>query len=193
MPVRPEAEAKRDESLRRSTEAPEYMSLWDRCISRGAPGWIIPAGYNNAYQIIQTQNFVVIHAEMIHDARIIPLNGGQPLPPHVRLIEGHSRGQWEGDTLVVETTNFSDRNWVATRREWLAFSAAVIGGREAFARPQDRRWGVQLYTVRSLLANDAAATLERVAAIGDKDLKGRITITRSSSGPMPAARDGWTS
>jgi hypothetical protein len=114
VPVRPEAEAKRNEVLRRSTEAPEYMSLWDRCISRGAPGWIIPAGYNNAYQIVQTQDFVVIHAEMIHDARIIPLKGGQPLPPRVQLIEGDSRGHWEGDTLVVETTNFSDRNWIAT-------------------------------------------------------------------------------
>src|SRR5688572_27081607 len=54
VPVRPEAEARRDEYLRRSTEAPEFMSLWDRCISRGVPGWIIPAGYNNAYQILQT-------------------------------------------------------------------------------------------------------------------------------------------
>jgi hypothetical protein len=54
VPVRPEAEARRDEYLRRSTEAPEFMSMWDRCISRGVPGWIIPAGYNNAYQILQT-------------------------------------------------------------------------------------------------------------------------------------------
>ena len=114
VPVRPEAEARRDEYLRRSTEAPEFMSLWDRCISRGVPGWIIPAGYNNAYQIVQTAGYVVIYAEMIHDARIIPLNGGPPLPSGVRLLEGDSRGRWDGDTLVVETTNFSDRNWIAT-------------------------------------------------------------------------------
>ncbi|MGH9200509.1 MAG: hypothetical protein ACRD2A_04645 [Vicinamibacterales bacterium] len=114
VPVRPEAEARRDEYLARSTEAPEYMSVWDRCISRGAPGWIIPAGYNNAYQILQTPEFVLIHAEMIHDARIIPLDGRPPLPPTVRLLDGDSRGRWEGDTLVVETTNFGDRNWIAT-------------------------------------------------------------------------------
>jgi hypothetical protein len=114
VPVRPEAEARRDDYLRRSTEAPEFMSLWDRCISRGVPGWIIPAGYNNAYQIVQTAGYVVIYAEMIHDARIIPLNGGPPLPAGVRLLEGDSRGRWDGDTLVVETTNFSDRNWIAT-------------------------------------------------------------------------------
>ena len=114
VPVRPEAEARRDENLRRSTEAPEFMSVWDRCISRGVPGWIIPAGYNNAYQILQTPGYVVIHAEMIHDARIIPTDRRPALPPGVRLLEGDSRGRWEGDTLVVETTNFSDRNWIAT-------------------------------------------------------------------------------
>ena len=121
VPLRPEAEARRDAALARSTEHPEFMSVWDRCISRGAPGWIIPAGYNNAYQIIQTRDYVVIHAEMIHDTRIIPLvhrqgrdDGGPPLPPTVRLWEGDSRGRWDGDTLVVETTNFGDRNWIAT-------------------------------------------------------------------------------
>jgi hypothetical protein len=114
VPVRPEAEARRDEALRRSTEHPEFMSMWDRCISRGVPGWIIPAGYNNAYQIVQTAGHVVIHAEMIHDARIIPLDGRAPLPSRLRLLEGDSVGRWEGDTLVVQTTNFGDGNWIAT-------------------------------------------------------------------------------
>jgi hypothetical protein len=114
VPVRPDAEARRDEALRRSTEHPEFMSMWDRCVSRGVPGWIIPAGYNNAYQIVQTPGYVVVHAEMIHDARIIPLDGRPPLPPTIRLLEGDSRGRWEGDTLVVETTNFGDGNWIAT-------------------------------------------------------------------------------
>jgi hypothetical protein len=114
VPVRPEAEARRDEYLARSGDAPEFMSVWDRCLSRGVPGWVIPAGYNNAYQIVQAPGFVVIHAEMIHDARIIPIDPRPPLAPHVRLLEGDSRGRWEGDTLVVETTHFSDRNWIAT-------------------------------------------------------------------------------
>jgi len=114
VPVRPDAEARRDEALTRSTEHPEFMSMWDRCISRGVPGWIIPAGYNNAYQIVQTPGYVVIHAEMIHDARIIPIDGRAPLPSTLRLLEGDSRGRWDGDTLVVETTNFSDQNWIAT-------------------------------------------------------------------------------
>jgi hypothetical protein len=114
VPLRAEAEARRDANFRRSTDHPEFMSMWDRCISRGSPGWIIPAGYNNAYQIVQTPGYVVIHAEMIHDARIIPTTGGAPLPASVQLLDGDSRGHWEGDTLVVETTNFTDRNWIAT-------------------------------------------------------------------------------
>jgi hypothetical protein len=129
VPLRPEAEARRDEALKRSVDHPELMSVWDQCISRGVPGWIIPAGYNNAYEIVQTPKYVVVHAEMIHDARIIPLvprqarddpersrrvDGPRAPPPWVRLWEGDSRGHWEGDTLVVETTNFSDRNWIAT-------------------------------------------------------------------------------
>jgi hypothetical protein len=114
VPVRPEAEKRRDAALARSADEPEFMSVWDRCISRGVPGWVIPAGYNNAYQIVQTASHVVIHAEMIHDARIIPIDGRPGLPPSMRLLEGDSRGHWEGDTLVVETTNFGDRNWIAT-------------------------------------------------------------------------------
>jgi hypothetical protein len=114
VPVRPDAEVRRDENLARSTDHPEFMSMWDRCVSRGVPGWIIPAGYNNAYQIVQTPGYVVIHAEMIHDARIVPLDGRAPLPESIRLLEGDSRGRWEGDTLVVETSNFTDRNWIAT-------------------------------------------------------------------------------
>ena len=114
VPVRPEAEAHRDEYLRRLGESPEFMSVWDRCISRGAPGWVIPAGYNNAYQIIQTRDYIVIHAEMIHDARIIPLTPREALPSSMKMWEGDSRGRWEGDTLVVETTNFTNKGWIAT-------------------------------------------------------------------------------
>jgi hypothetical protein len=114
IPVRPEAEAKRDFNLKHNADSPEHMSVWDRCITRGAPGGLIPAGYNNAYQIIQTRDYVVLHYEMIHEARVIPLNG-QPHPPKgVGLWLGDSRGRWEGQTLVVETTNFTDRGWIAT-------------------------------------------------------------------------------
>jgi hypothetical protein len=79
------------------------------------PGGMFPAGYNNAYQIVQTPGYVVIHYEMIHEARIIPIDGGPHLPGHVRLWNGDPRGRWEGTTLVVETTNYNHKGWIATQ------------------------------------------------------------------------------
>ena len=82
---------------------------WERCISRAMPTAMIPNLYNNYYQIFQTPTYVAILIEMIHDVRIIPLDGRPHLPTTVRKWMGDSRGRWEGDTLVVETTNFVDR------------------------------------------------------------------------------------
>jgi hypothetical protein len=96
-----------------NTDAPEAMSIWDRCITRGVPGMFLPAGYNNAYRFIQTPGYVVIAAEMI-DTRIIPIDGRGHRPAHLRSMVGDSVGRWEGDTLVVETTNFDNRGWIAT-------------------------------------------------------------------------------
>ncbi len=115
VPVRPEAEAKRDDNRAHSTESYEHMSLWDRCITRGVPGSMFPTAYNNAYQILQTPGHVVILYEMIHDARIIPLDGGPHVGPKIRLWLGDSRGHWEGNTLVVDTTNFTDKGRVESR------------------------------------------------------------------------------
>jgi len=114
VPVRPSAEARRDDYAARSADSYEFMSVWDRCITRGIPGSMFPAGYNNAYQIIQTPGYVTIAYEMIHDARTIPLDHRPPLPPRVQLWMGDSRGRWDGDTLVIETTNFNDKGWITT-------------------------------------------------------------------------------
>ena len=114
VPTRPSAEARRDDYFARQGDSYEYMSVWDRCISRGIPGSIFPAGYNNAYRILQTPDHVAILYEMIHDARIIPLRGGGHVDEGVRLWMGDSRGRWEGDTLVVEVRNFTDKGWIAS-------------------------------------------------------------------------------
>jgi len=114
VPVRPEAEARRDHDLQHVADSYEHMSLWDRCITRGVPAGMFPAGYNNAYQIVQIPGYVVIHYEMIHDTRIIPLDGRPHLPPSIRLWNGDSRGRFEGNTLVVDTTNFNGKSWIAT-------------------------------------------------------------------------------
>ena len=114
VPVRPEAEARRDDYAARNADSYEFMSVWDRCITRGVPGGMFPAGYNNAYQIVQTPEYVVVAYEMIHDARIIPLDGRPPLPPHLQFWMGDSRGRWDGDTLVIETRNFNNKGWITT-------------------------------------------------------------------------------
>ena len=111
LPVKPamqeQAAAQRD--YRRAHPGDSWLdrSNWDRCITyHGVPP--ISTGYNNTYQILQTADYVAIRVENIHDVRIIPLDGRPQLDDEVRLWNGDSRGHWEGDTLVVETANFSD-------------------------------------------------------------------------------------
>jgi hypothetical protein len=87
----------------------ENRSLQERCITRGLPEVTLPGPYNNNLQIVQTRDYVEIANEMIHDVRIVPLDGRPHLPPAIRRWQGDPRGRWEGDTLVVETTNFGDR------------------------------------------------------------------------------------
>jgi len=114
VPLTPAAEARRDYNHAHQAESYVYMSVWDRCITRGVPGGMFPAGYNNAYQIIQTPGQVVLVSEMIHDVRVIPIDGSPHPPANVRMWDGDSRGHWEGNTLVVDTTNFNDKGWIAT-------------------------------------------------------------------------------
>ena len=87
----------------------EDRSMWDRCITRGLPNVMFPTIYNNNIQIVQTPGYVTITHEMIHDTRIIPLDGRPHLPPQIRQYMGDSRGRWEGSTLVVDVTNFTDK------------------------------------------------------------------------------------
>jgi hypothetical protein len=112
LPLRPEAERKRDYNLTHY-DSYESMSPWDRCITRG-PTSLLPANYNNGYQIVQTPTHVVIVAEMIHEARIIPLNAKSHIDTRVKSWAGDSIGHWEGATLVVDTTNFNDKGWLVT-------------------------------------------------------------------------------
>jgi hypothetical protein len=86
---------------------PSDLGMLERCISRGVPGSMIPVMYGNNYQIVQTPGFVVITYEIIHETRIIPLDGRPHLGRGVRAHMGDPRGHWEGNTLVVETTNFT--------------------------------------------------------------------------------------
>ena len=102
-------EAKRMQALGRSSwvrnQTYDWVTdfdSWDRCVTRGFPASMLPFHYNNGVQIMQSPGYVVINLEMIHDARIIPLDG-RPLPAGTTDWMGQSRGHWEGTTLVVET------------------------------------------------------------------------------------------
>jgi hypothetical protein len=84
----------------------EDFSYYIRCISRGVTGSIFPVIYGNGQQIVQAPGYVTILQEMVHEARVIPLDGRPHASPNIRSYMGDPRGHWEGSTLVVETTNF---------------------------------------------------------------------------------------
>ena len=85
----------------------EDYTLYDRCITRGVMGSILPVIYGNGLRIVQNPGTVAISYEMIHDTRIVPLDGRPPVNEDIRQYMGSSRGHWEGDTLVIETGNFT--------------------------------------------------------------------------------------
>ena len=106
-------QAARAQARARSGRGPsdswEDRSLYDRCITRGLPAVMFPTIYNNNSRIVQGPGYVAITYEMIHETRLVPLDGRPHVPAHVRMLMGDARGHWEGDTLVVDTTNFTDR------------------------------------------------------------------------------------
>src|SRR6185369_13725562 len=85
---------------------PEDLDLYDRCITRGFPHVIFPTIYNNTSQIVQGPGYVAIRYEMIHDVRVIPIGDRPHVSAKLRSYFGDPRAHWEGDTLVVDVTNF---------------------------------------------------------------------------------------
>lgn len=169
VPIRPEALKQKQEYDDRTGEAPEFMSPWDRCITRGVPAGFFPAGYNNAYQIYQFPGYVLIHYEMIHNARIIPTDGRAHKASHLGYWDGDSVGHWEGNTLVVDVTNFNGRGWIGT-------SAAT--GR-----------------MRGVVQTEAAHVVERFTRVSENTIHYEATIedrnkyTRSWTVKVPLERD----
>jgi hypothetical protein len=114
-------------------DGPEDFSLLDRCISRSVPGSMIPVMYGNTYQFVQAPGVMVITYEIIHEARIIPLDGRPHVGAAIREHMGDARGHWEGDALVVETTNFSEA------AAYRGANAATLRVVERFTRPAPDR------------------------------------------------------
>jgi hypothetical protein len=111
--ARQRAAARAAEAREHPADGPENRSLQERCLAFNAGPPIQVGPYNNFVKILQFPGHVVINTEMIHDARVVPVTDGTDARPHapaaVRLWLGDSRGRWEGDTLVVDTTNFTDK------------------------------------------------------------------------------------
>src|SRR5262249_31175471 len=113
-------------------DGPEDRNLWERCLTRGVP--MVPGPYNNDFQIVQSAGFVAIYNEMIHEARIVPLDGRPHPAPAVQGRIGDPRGRWEGDTLVVESANFSEKNNLRPGSDPLAVSSTQLKLTERFTR-----------------------------------------------------------
>ncbi|MGH9236529.1 MAG: hypothetical protein ACRD3G_00695 [Vicinamibacterales bacterium] len=115
-PIRPEARARIAAAPRSGSfgngpfNSHEDFSLWDRCITRGLPGSMLPGQYGNSYHIVQSPGVVAIRYEMVHDTRVIPIGDSPRAGSQIRSDMGVARGRWEGNTLVVETTNFKGRS-----------------------------------------------------------------------------------
>ena len=109
----PQAEALRKQGRtgewRGKADSYEDLNIYYRCITRGVLGSVIPVIYGNTNEIVQGPGFVVFRNEMIHESRVIPLDGRPHVSSAIRMYMGDSRGHWEGDTLVVETTNLTDK------------------------------------------------------------------------------------
>ena len=138
-----ERQAARQAAGPQEPSKPEDMSVGDRCIlgfNSGPP--FLPSAYNNTVQLFQTPDYVVIFNEMVHHARIVPLDGRPHLPQEVRQWLGDSRGWWDNDTLVVETTNFH-----SSRQLGFSWEYTNVGADETTARLVERFTRVDADTV----------------------------------------------
>ena len=141
----------------------EDLELNDRCMIWQAGPPMLPSAYNNNFMFLQTPDYVAIQVEMIHDTRIIPLDGRAHLPSSVRQWNGDMRGHWEGDTLVIETTNLH-------RTE---ANAAAAGGDPILLRAANGR------------SDDTVKVIERITRVDADTLNYEFTIEDSTTWTTP--------
>ena len=116
--------------------APTDLSAYDRCITRGVVGSMLPVGYNAGNEIVQAPGVVALRNEMIHETRIVPLDGRPHLSSVLRGYMGDTRGRWEGTTLVLDTVNLTDKTGVGANGRAL-FHSAALRLTERFTRTAD--------------------------------------------------------
>jgi hypothetical protein len=172
-------------------------SLYDRCITRGIPGSMMPAIYGNSYQILQTRDYVAIRYEMIHETRLIPLDGRPHSSSAIRSYMGDARGRWDGDTLVVETINFRDDG------TFRGANGATLKLTERFTRvgPKTVKWAVTVADPETwerpwtfsmpLTMDDSQPVLEYSCHEGNLGLRNILSAARAeeqraAENPAPA-------
>ena len=171
----------------------EDFNLWDRCITRGLPGAMMPYILGNSYQIVQAPGFVVIRYELIHEARVVPLDGRPHVGKSIRLEIGDARGHWEGDALVVETTNFKDRSTyrnanAATLRLIERFTRTAVNRIEWAVTVDDRTTWTRPWTfAMPLTMNDREAVLEYACHEGNYAVPNILGAARASERDTPKA------
>ena len=164
---------------------PDDLTLWERCITRGLPGAMLPHILGNSYEIVQAPGVVSIRYELVHDARMIPLDGRAHVSKAVRFEMGDPRGYWDGNTLVIETTNFKERS---TFRD---ASAATLRLVERFTRTSAEQieWSVTVDDPATwtrpwtfampLTMNDAEPVLEFACHEGNYALRHILSSARA--------------
>ena len=163
----PEAQQRREERVARRAEHPadgpedrllrERCILWDGNNDTGAGPPMMPSAYNNNFQVVQTEDYVLLIKEMVHETRVVPLDGRPHLHDGIRQWLGSSRGYWEGDTLVIETTNLTDKTFYQGASEHMQLTERftrvaddvliyefTVDDPTAFTRP----WTAQIPTVK---------------------------------------------
>ena len=155
------------------------FSTYDRCLTRGMPGAMSPGFYNHNYQILQTRDHVVLVVEMIHDARIIPLDGRPHLPSTVRQWMGDARGRWDGDTLVVETTNLPELDRVVVER-FTRVDAETIDYRITVTDPAE--WTAPWTAVIPMSPSDGPL-FEYACHEGNHSVSNMLTGSRAADAP----------
>jgi hypothetical protein len=167
-------------------DAADDFTLWERCITRGLPGAMMPHILGNSYQIIQAPGVVVIRYELIHDARVIWLDGRPHVRNELRQEMGDARGRWDGDTLVVETTNFNDRSTyknanASTLRLIERFTRKAPGRVEWAVTVDDPTTWTRAWTfAMPLTMNDSEAVMEFACHEGNYAVPNILSAARSS-------------
>jgi len=183
----------RARGARGPADAAEDRSMYDRCITRGIPGSMMPAIYGNSYQILQGPGYVAIKYEMVNETRIIPLGSQPHLNGKIRRYLGDARGHFEGATLVVETTNFTDKTAYRGSSEHLKlverFTPIGPNTVEWSVTFEDQHTWTKPWTFAMNLTKvpDAEGPFEYACSEGNYGLRNILTAARAEEAEIKAA------